>query len=119
MQKNSWKIRKVYDYTAHPKETGYRAIHVIAERQERRIEVQLRTERQHQWAAEVERAGGRLRYPRLKDGEGPDDLVRYFERAALMLALRDDGLEPDDEFWAEFRPLRQQVARYWQAPATR
>lgn len=113
MQKNSWRIPRTYDYITGPKDTGYRAIHVVAERNGRLIEVQLRTERQHQWAAEVERTGGRLNLPRLKDGEGPVDLVRYFERAAYMLALQDSGLEPDSRFWAEFEKLRGQVRKYW------
>ena len=36
-------------------ESGYRALHLIAERDSREIEVQIRTKIQHAWAEEIER----------------------------------------------------------------
>jgi ppGpp synthetase/RelA/SpoT-type nucleotidyltranferase len=76
-----WPGVAVKDYVAKPKPTGYRAIHAFVTAGERVVEVQLRTARQNQWADEVESAADRLGL-RLKDGEGPAELLRYFERAA-------------------------------------
>lgn len=110
----NWNVRKVFDYVEEPKPiTGYRAVHVVVEREERLIEIQLRTPRQHSWAIEIERAGSRLDLPRLKDGEGPEELVRYFELSALFLALQDTGETPDQEFMREFRRLRLAVRPYF------
>jgi ppGpp synthetase/RelA/SpoT-type nucleotidyltranferase len=112
----NWNVRKIFDYVEEPKPvTGYRAVHVVVEREDRLIEIQLRTPNQHQWAIEIERAGSRLALPRLKDGEGPEELVRYFELAALFLALEDAGESPDEEFMREFRDLRTAVRPYFRS----
>ncbi len=66
------------DYIARPKPTGCRAIHLVVIEAGRRVEVQLRTHRQNEWADAVESAAGRLHQP-LKDGRGPNDLLQYFE----------------------------------------
>ena len=42
------------DYTEHPRQSGYRAVHVVVEYQERAIEVQLRTHPMHAWALAAE-----------------------------------------------------------------
>lgn len=115
MQKNSWDIVRLYDYIEEPKPTGYRAVHVVARRGGRQVEVQLRTEPQHEWASVVERTGGLLRLPRLKDGEGPEDLVRYFQQVALLFALQEEGREPDQGFRDEFAALHGKVEHYWTA----
>lgn len=112
----NWHVKRIYDYAAEPKPlTGYRAVHVVVERDERLIELQLRTPSQHRWAVEIERAGSRLDMPRLKDGEGPDELVRYFELASLLLALEEEDETPDTAFMKEFRRLRKAVRRYFRA----
>lgn len=43
-------IIRVIDYVNNPRSSGYRAIHVEVERDERTIEVQLRTKTMHEWA---------------------------------------------------------------------
>lgn len=48
-------LRDEHDYIAHPKQDGYRALHVVVERDGRLIEIQLRTQLQHLWAAHVEK----------------------------------------------------------------
>ena len=70
MEKNRWEIKRFRDYAADPKPTGYRAVHIVVVRDERPVEIQLRTPRQHAWAATVERFGASLDAP-LKDGDGP------------------------------------------------
>lgn len=45
---------RIKDYISEPKDDGYRAVHVIVKYDDRRIEVQLRTRIQHEWAFTVE-----------------------------------------------------------------
>jgi putative GTP pyrophosphokinase len=107
-----WPTAKFIDYVAKPKPTGYRAVHVLIETEDRIVEVQLRTASQNRWADEVELAADRLSIG-LKDGEGPEDLVRYFERAACKLAIEEQGGELDEAFKRDFEDLRRQVRRYF------
>lgn len=119
IQKN-WDVVEVYDYVASPKpRTGYRATHVVVRRDGCLCEVQLRTPWEHSWALEIERTGSRLDLPRLKDGEGPEELVRYFELASLVLALDGEGRTADDAIVSEFRDLRTAVVPYFQQPTRR
>ena len=48
-------LRDEHDYIAHPKKDGYRGIHLVVMRDDRLVEIQLRTQRQHLWATQVER----------------------------------------------------------------
>ncbi|MGH3026081.1 MAG: RelA/SpoT domain-containing protein, partial [Gaiellaceae bacterium] len=50
--RRSWRTRLIaeYDYVREPKESGYRAIHLVVVQDERRIEIQLRTPWQDLWA---------------------------------------------------------------------
>lgn len=111
MLKNSktWKIRTVDDYGAAPRSTGYRAVHVVVVRDGRMIEIQLRTLRQHAWATEVERVGFRNGHPHLKDGEGPADLLAYYELVGQILAIQDRAIPVDERLLARFRELRTHV----------
>lgn len=106
-----WPAVTTKDYVAKPKQTGYRAVHafVLAGRT---VEVQLRTQSQNRWADEVEAAADRLNLP-LKDGDGPDELLRYFERAAHKLAIEEKGGTPDEAFERDFANLRRQVGQYF------
>lgn len=109
---NRWDVIDVHDYAAKPQPTGYRAIHVVVMRDDRRIEVQLRTPRQHEWSSVVERTGLRLRMP-LKEGRGDSELLRYFELAANALALEEAGLPADDALEAELAELRLIVKHFF------
>jgi (p)ppGpp synthase/HD superfamily hydrolase len=105
IRKNKWPERRFRDYIQEPKETGYRAIHLVVERQEGRpVEIQLRTRNQHAWAAQVERVGARIGTP-LKDGVGPAELVRFFQLAGWVLAIQDGTERADDALYEEFRGL--------------
>jgi putative GTP pyrophosphokinase len=70
-------IRRRRDYIADVPDSGYRAVHWVVERAGRRIEVQLRTNLQQQWANAVESADARLGLT-LKDGVGPKSMLEYF-----------------------------------------
>lgn len=112
MQRNAgtWKIRSVDDYGAAPRATGYRAVHVVVVRDARMVEIQLRTARQHAWATEVERVGFRNRHPHLKDGEGPADLIEYYELVGQILAIQDRAIPVDERLLRRFRELHGSVA---------
>ena len=109
-------VRSVRDYIEEPRDTGYRAIHVIAERKGRLIEIQLRTTEQHDWATTVDRHSARLRRLHgfnLKDGDAPEPLVRYFERAAYAMDLQRRGELVDETFEQELALLREEVRPFF------
>ena len=111
----NWQIKGQRDYIVEPKVTGYRAVHVVVINQGRLIEVQLRTESQHEWAVAVERASARLREG-VKFGVGPPDLIRFFKMAAEGIALTETGQEVDEGFWRDFQNLRERVGQYFPHP---
>lgn len=103
-----WKVQRVFDYVTNPKPSGYRAVHASVLRDDRLIEIQLRTPGQQAWAAGVERVGARLRMS-VKDGEGPEPLLRWFEMLARVVALEEAGEPVDDELMEEIDRLDEQV----------
>ncbi len=111
--RKNWDVVSLDDYVASPKSTGYRALHVVVLRDDHRIEVQLRTPGQHEWAEAVERASATTGH-RLKYGEGPVDLLTYFELAAWAIDQQERDLGGADEgFMRVFENLRERVRPYW------
>ena len=109
-------VRNVVDYIEEPRATGYRAIHILAKRKGRLVEIQLRTTEQHDWATAVDRHSARLRRLHgfnLKDGDAPPELVRYFERAAYAIDLLRRGERVDDAFEEEFASMRERVRPFF------
>jgi len=88
--RKSWKIMRVRDYIAEPKESGYRALHLIVKRKGYAIEVQLRTISQDAWANAVEEQGRRLGEG-LKFGAGSEQVRAMFLAMADTLARFDRG----------------------------
>ena len=90
------------NYVDRPRESGYRAIHIVVVQDGRMIEIQLRTQRMHLWAELVESLSGVLGTNYKQDG---DSLVQDFARQ-LSLAMHaeergevigaDDQLKFDD-----------------------
>ena len=105
-----WDVKRERDYIEAPKETGYRGVHLVVERDGRRIEVQLRTAGQQQWADAVERTAGRLGMP-LKDGEGDDRVLAYFRAAGEGIFLVEARRELDETFLAYFEAARAAAAQ--------
>lgn len=99
-----WKIRRVREYVTGrdpgPKSDGYRAVHVIVEKDGCYIEVQLRTPWQDAWAQSVEQDTRRLKAG-LKFGSGPEDLRDYYRVVAEWMELRADDREAPQELLAE------------------
>jgi putative GTP pyrophosphokinase len=111
--RKNWHIHgRVRDVRDEPTNSGYRALHVIVIRDGRRIEIQLRDPREHEWAVAVERTGARLGIG-LKEGEGPDDLKEYFRLASQGMYLESIGEPPDATFGERFAAIREQVAPHF------
>jgi putative GTP pyrophosphokinase len=107
-----WSDAGVDDYLERPKGTGYRAIHIVPVASGRAIEVQLRTERQNEWADVVERTDDRLD-TMLKDGKGPPDLQEYFCQAAARIAIEEEGGTVGEDQERAFADLRERVRPYF------
>jgi ppGpp synthetase/RelA/SpoT-type nucleotidyltranferase len=111
---NNWTIKHRKHYTREePAESGYRALHIVVEKDGRLVEIQLRTANQHRWAEEIERADRRLRFD-MKSGEGPADLLKYFRMAADGLAIEDAGETPDAALLRDFSAVREGIRHYFE-----
>jgi len=113
--RRNWDIIGVDDYVKNPKSTGYRAIHVVVRRDGQPVEIQLRTLGQHDWAETVERVAARIRQP-LKDGDGPPDLLTYFELVAWVIAEEENGEALDPHFLEVLRRFQSRMEPYFTAP---
>jgi len=111
-----WKIRRVREYvdgrTPGPKQDGYRAVHVIVEKLDCYIEVQLRTAWQDAWAQSVEQDTRRLRAG-LKFGTGPADLRQYYVMVSDLFAMRERHEEPDQDFMEQLANLYASTRTYF------
>ncbi|MFZ5853961.1 MAG: RelA/SpoT domain-containing protein [Chloroflexota bacterium] len=108
ISKNGWKVDKEYDYVSSPKDTGYRALHVVVVNHDRLVEVQLRTAAQHSWAEAVEKIELRRRYG-LKDGTGPQVLMELLRQSAYAMDHISRGEVMSAEFDREFDELRRRA----------
>ncbi len=101
-------IKEVNDYISNPQPSGYRAIHVVVRRDNRPIEIQLRTARQHRWADLVEHIG-RITGQELKWGGAtpPVDL----EVVADIWAYLDRGEQPPRGHRTRFMAVAQDLNR--------
>lgn len=79
-------------------------------RDSRFVEIQLRTPWEQSWADAVEAADNRLGLT-LKDGVGPESMIRYFALAAMQLRARELGDTVDQATLKAFREAREQVVR--------
>jgi hypothetical protein len=92
-------------------DTGYRAWHVIVEREGRQIEIQLRTLRQQAWAEAVERAANRSGFD-LKAGVGPPEMIEFFRLASDGFHALDAGKPASGALRNNLRKLRQTLDEY-------
>ena len=101
---------KVIDYVSEPRQSGYRAVHLICnwkgKGQVRPVEVQLRTVTMHRWAVVVEEFSAREGVNHKQDGYTP------FHRWALLYSRRLEAAEcgeltgvSDDEFQAAWAAM--------------
>lgn len=83
------------DYVESPRETGYRSIHYIytyhstSETSDGvKLELQIRTKLQHNWATAVETAGI-FTQTALKSGQGPDDWLEFLQVVSSLFAIKE------------------------------
>ena len=109
-------IHKPYDYIRGPQETGYRGRHLVYSYQAskvayqgHKIEVQIRTRLMHSWATAIETmdlfSGSRLKY-----GEGPEQLKRFFAVTSGLMAIAE-GTDPVPGVEGDIDDLRAELWR--------
>lgn len=109
--RRNWEVLRIDDYVVAPKDTGYRAVHVVVRRDNHPVEIQLRTPFQHAWAEAVERFAARTRFP-LKDGVGPPDLLSYLELVAWGMSADERGEKPDEGFMQVLSHFKARINHY-------
>ncbi len=100
--RKNWKVHRYRDYVRTPKDSGYRALHLIVVKQGVKIEVQVRTHLQDFWANQVERDSRHLRVD-YKSGRGHDAVHAYYVGMSELLAMTEASTVPSDDFSAELR----------------
>lgn len=96
LRKNNYhKIDKLDDYIENPKLSGYRSIHFIYVYNSKnelydglKVELQIRTKLQHNWATAVETAGI-ITKTSLKSSQGPDDWLEFFKIVSSLFAIKE------------------------------
>ena len=111
IRRRAWEVRDIDDYVAKPKNTGYRAVHVIVRRRGRLVEIQLRTPLQQRWAAEVDRAAGQVGIA-LKDGHGPPEIAEPFAELAEQIAHSGGDAAALARLDEAFEVIRGKVRHY-------
>lgn len=90
--KSQHELVSIDDYIRHPKQSGYRSLHLVyrfrskgyPEYDRLLLEIQLRTTAQHAWATAVETVGA-MSGQALKSSEGEAEWLEYFQFASLAL----------------------------------
>lgn len=109
-----WTDARVIDYVENPKSSGYRSVHLIARRDGRMVEVQLRTTGQHAWADAAETWTPPAVDFNVKDDPAgvPEPVRSYFQVAGEIIALRETGQQPEEALMTEVRRLEGELAPY-------
>jgi ppGpp synthetase/RelA/SpoT-type nucleotidyltranferase len=102
---------RVRDYNELPHRGGYRALHLWCRRDGLKVEIQLRTSRQHDWAEAVEECDAWLGMD-LKHEQGPDELLVFFRELADYHNRLDRGVTPSELDVSALRAARSAV-RAW------
>lgn len=89
-------LLKMNDYVEKPKPSGYRSIHFVYIYNSKiekynglRIELQIRTKLQHNWATAVETAGI-ITKTSLKSSQGPDEWLEFFKIVSSLFAIKEN-----------------------------
>ncbi|MDD3328459.1 MAG: hypothetical protein PHW25_15355 [Zoogloea sp.] len=71
---------RITDYREKGRDiTGYRSVHLLLERNGKKLELQLRSRIQHYWAESIERTSVIYGH-HLKEGEGDERVISYFQK---------------------------------------
>lgn len=92
---NNFSIHKIYNYIEVPKESGYRSIHLVYKYQSEdniynglKVELQIRTKLQHNWATAVETGGLATKTP-LKSSQGDSKWLLFFKVVSSLFAIKE------------------------------
>ncbi|GLY68269.1 RelA/SpoT domain-containing protein [Amycolatopsis taiwanensis] len=105
------RVEQVRDYNQCPHAGGYRALHLWCRRDGFKVEVQLRTAHQQQWAELVERWDGTLRLD-IKHESAPEPVLKYFRELADFYHQLDNGVADSEADISALRAATAQV-RHW------
>jgi hypothetical protein len=98
------------NYVATPRRGGYRAVHLHTVRDGMRVEIQLRTERQHYWAEAVE-DWDQTFVSDLKHERGPEPALLYFKVLSEFFFQQDQGEQVPSELVEELNTAAGRVQR--------
>lgn len=96
---------ELYDYIDKPKDSGYRSIHFVykysddnSESDGMRVEIQIRTKLQHDWATAVETAE-LISNSSLKASQGDQSWLDFFKLVSAIFSLREN--QPVNELYRD------------------
>lgn len=107
--------RRTADYIAKPRDSGYRAVHLIVTYNGLPVEVQLRTQNQHFWADLSERVSRNVDVE-LKAGGGPEEIVSFFVDLGNRVGAVDNGDTTPWDLELDLSPWGGQVLRVVNRP---
>ena len=110
--RKNWTVKVLNDYVETPRDTGYRAVHVVIERDGRLIELQLRTLGQHLWADQVEAEETSGGHSGLKGGQGRAEVVDYFRVLSDAVHARDNHPDQLDDALMHLSVVRPLAAPF-------
>lgn len=88
------KLLGIDDYREKGRDdSGYRALHLILQRRDYKIELQIRSRVQHYWAESIERTSVIYGY-HLKEQEGDQSVLEYFKKLSHIFYEIEAGREP-------------------------
>lgn len=90
------RLERTVNYVITPKESGYRSIHYVYKYYSSsekysglKLELQIRTKLQHNWATAVETAG-LLTNTSLKSSQGSDEWLEFFKIVSSLFAIKEN-----------------------------
>lgn len=103
-------VGRIHDYVKTPRDSGYRAIHIVIEESGLPIEIQLRSKSMHSWAELSESLSALARLNFKQDG---DHIVQqYLKKLSDVLSAQDAGLDPEKGSLAKVRELAPEVIAF-------
>jgi Uncharacterized protein conserved in bacteria len=88
------KLTRVTDYREKGRDvTGYRSVHLLLERNDKKLELQVRSRIQHYWAESIERTSVIYGH-HLKEGEGDPVVISYFQKLSDAFFEIESGRTP-------------------------
>lgn len=98
--RTTYRLKREYDYIARPKADGYRGRHLVvqfkpgSDYEGTMVEIQLRTQRMHQWSTAVEIVDT-FKNSSLKGGAQVEGWSRFFLLTSALIALEEGTPVPE------------------------